>query len=121
MKKYKTGDFENRPWGKWEVISDETYNPNSIVKRIIVSPKQRLSLQYHNFRNEHWFVSKGIIKATVGEETFKLSFGQTIHIPVGTKHRIENPSNEDAIIIEIQYGDILNENDIVRIQDDYNR
>lgn len=121
MKKYKTGDFENRPWGTWEVISDETLNPNSIVKRITVSPHHRLSLQYHNFRNEHWFVTKGNIRATIGDQILDLSFGETVHIPVGVSHRIENIGDQTAIIIEIQYGELLDEDDIVRLQDDYNR
>ena len=121
MKKYKTGDYEERPWGSWEVLSDETLNPGSIVKRIIVKPSQRLSLQYHIHRNENWFVTKGIGLATVNETVTKLEFGDTIFVPKGAAHRIENPGDADLIIIEIQHGEILDEDDIIRLQDDYNR
>lgn len=121
MKKYKTGDYEDRPWGRWEVLSDETHNPGSIVKRITVNPKQRLSLQYHLHRNEQWFVSKGVGLATINDKISELKFGDTISVPLGAVHRIENPADYELIIIEIQYGNILDENDIIRLEDDYNR
>lgn len=121
MKKYKTGEYEKRPWGSWEVLSDETLNPGSIVKRIIVHPKQRLSLQYHFYRNENWFVTKGEATVEINGEQSVLGFGETVFIPKGATHRISNNGDEDVIIIEIQHGKILDENDIVRLEDDYNR
>lgn len=121
MKKYKTGDYEERPWGSWEVLSDETLNPGCIIKRIIVKPGKRLSLQYHFHRNELWFVSKGTALAIKNNIEFKLSFGSTFSIPAGALHRLENIGDEDLVIIEIQSGHILNEDDIVRISDDFNR
>lgn len=121
MKKYITGDYEERPWGSWEVISDETLNPNSIIKRIIVKPGERLSLQYHKYRHENWFISKGIALVTINNREYISSLHDTFFIRATDHHRVKNIGNEDLIIIEIQHGDILDEDDIVRIEDDYPR
>ena len=121
MKKYLTGDYEKRPWGSWEVISDESLNPGSIVKRIIINPGMRLSLQYHLHRNENWFITKGNAVATVNDVKYELGFGDSISILRGAVHRVENTGTEDLIIIEIQYGDLLDESDIIRLEDDFNR
>ena len=109
---------EERPWGRYFVLQDElTYK----VKRIEVEPKQRLSYQYHHQRSEAWTMVMGeaIITLDDVDKTYKV--GDTILIPVGTKHRIENKSNSLVVFIEVQTGTYFGEDDIVRIEDDYNR
>jgi mannose-6-phosphate isomerase-like protein (cupin superfamily) len=107
-----------RPWGKYEVLIDED---NYKVKRIFVKPQQRLSLQYHNKRNEVWVIVNGKGIATRGDDLIEIQKGQFIEIPLGAKHRVENTGNVDLIFIEVQNGDYLGEDDIVRLEDDYNR
>lgn len=109
---------DTRPWGKYEVIVEE---PNYKVKRIIVKPKQRLSLQYHHYRNEVWVIVEGKAIVTSGDKEIFCEKGQFIEIPAKTKHRIQNPDETDLVFIEVQNGDYLGEDDIVRIEDDYNR
>lgn len=107
-----------RPWGRWEMLHEE---PGFWVKLIEVEPFQRLSLQYHNHRSEKWIIVKGEGLARVGGHTYSLYPKNTIYIPVKHHHRIENTSNEILSFIEIAFGQQLSEDDIVRIQDDYNR
>lgn len=121
MKKYKTGDYEERPWGSWEVLSDETLNPNSIIKRIIVKPGERLSLQYHQHRHENWFIAQGTALVTINEREYTSNLHDTFFIRATDKHRVKNIGNEDLVIIEIQHGFVLDEDDIIRIEDDYSR
>lgn len=109
---------EIRPWGSFEILLEgEAYK----VKRLIVKPKQRLSLQYHLKRSEVWVVVQGKGLITRGEEVIECEKGAFIDIPLETKHRIENTGTEDFVIIEVQNGNYLGEDDIVRIQDDYQR
>lgn len=109
---------ETRPWGGYLVLLDtDKYK----VKRITVNPKKRLSLQYHNKRTETWTVVKGKVEVTLNDKKQVYSYGETIHIPVGTSHRIENIGGEPAEIIEIQTGTYFGEDDIVRLEDDYGR
>jgi len=109
---------EVRPWGGWSVLNEgEGYK----VKLIAVTPGHRLSLQYHHHRSEHWVVVAGKARVVIGDQTRELSVLQTADIPVGTVHRIENPYAETLIIVEIQEGTKLIEDDIVRLEDDYQR
>lgn len=109
---------DTRPWGRYEVLlEEETYK----VKRIIVKPKQRLSLQYHNKRSEVWIIVQGTALVTCGDKEIKSIKGEYISIPRQTKHRIENIGSDEVIFIEVQNGSYLGEDDIVRIEDDYNR
>lgn len=110
--------FERRPWGSFEVLDE---SPVHKVKRIEVLAHQRLSYQRHARRAEHWVVVRG--KATVtldGVETM-LTAGQSIDIPVGAAHRVENPGDEPLAFIEVQQGTYFGEDDIERLQDDYGR
>lgn len=107
-----------RPWGAYEgVDAGERFQ----VKRIVVKPGASLSLQMHHHRAEHWIVVKGTARVTRGEETFILSENESTYIPLGVKHRLENPGNIPLEIIEVQSGSYLGEDDIVRFEDVYNR
>lgn len=109
---------EIRPWGKYEILLEkETYK----VKRIIVKPKQRLSLQYHYKRSEVWVLVQGTALVTRGDDVIKCQKGDFIDIPTKAKHRVENIGEDDVIFIEIQNGSYLGEDDIVRLDDDYKR
>ncbi|WP_337286674.1 phosphomannose isomerase type II C-terminal cupin domain [Candidatus Methylomirabilis sp.] len=107
-----------RPWGCWTVLEEgEGYK----VKRIEVNPGQRLSLQRHTHRNEHWVVVAGTAKVIIGERTSFVATQESTFVPAGMVHRIENLGPDFLIIIEIQNGRYLGEDDIVRLQDDYGR
>jgi len=114
MKNY----IEKRPWGKFEVLVD---NDNCKVKKITVNPNGRLSYQYHHKRSEVWTVVSGVATMTLDDEISHYIYGETILIPQGTKHRVENKGIEDLIFIEVQHGSYFGEDDIIRIEDDYNR
>ncbi len=107
-----------RPWGSYEGISvGDRYQ----VKRIIVNPNAILSLQKHHHRAEHWIVVKGTAKITRDGETFLLSENESTYIPLGVKHRLENPGVIPLELIEVQSGSYLDEDDIVRFDDNYGR
>ena len=95
--------------------------PGFKVKIIEVKPGERLSLQRHSHRGEHWVVVSGIADVVRNQEEVKLQRGEHIHIPPETDHRIGNSGTEPLALIEVQLGDYLGEDDIVRIQDDYQR
>ena len=116
--RYSVGDSERRPWGSWEVLA---VSPRSTVKRIIVDPGQRLSLQYHRHRAEHWVVVGGTAQVTCGDRTFVLYENESTFIPVGQAHRLENLGKIPLELIEVQSGSYLGEDDIVRIEDDHGR
>ena len=108
----------HRPWGYYEDIdSGERFR----VKRITVNPGALLSLQLHHHRAEHWVVVKGTARVTCGDESMLLTENQSAHIPVGTRHRLENPGKIALEVIEVQSGAYLAEDDIVRIEDAYHR
>ncbi|MEI7969115.1 MAG: phosphomannose isomerase type II C-terminal cupin domain [Betaproteobacteria bacterium] len=107
-----------RPWGWFENLSDL---PGARVKRIRVEPGHQLSLQKHRQRAEHWVVTLGVARVTVGQETRDLAVGAHVDIPVGTVHRLENPGTRPAEIIEVQFGAYLGEDDIERLEDRYDR
>lgn len=108
----------HRPWGKYEVLIDE---PLLKVKKITVYPSAKLSLQAHNHRVEHWIVVKGAAKIVHGEKEIILQENESTFIPKLTKHRLENPGKINLEIIEVQTGNYLEEDDIIRYDDVYNR
>ena len=119
------GDFVRhyRPWGHYQSLDQ---GPRHQVKRIVVEPGQRLSLQKHAHRAEHWTVVDGIAEITVGPEMDKLEVltvkpGEHVHIPRGHIHRMANRGETPMTLIEVQSGDYLGEDDIVRYEDDYGR
>jgi mannose-1-phosphate guanylyltransferase/mannose-6-phosphate isomerase len=107
-----------RPWGYYEVLDGAGAFQ---VKRIMVKPGAQLSLQSHNHRSEHWVVISGVALVTCGEKKLELTANQSTYIPIGAKHRLENRSKEPLIIIEVQCGDYIDEEDIVRYEDQYGR
>lgn len=107
-----------RPWGSYEGIDTEF---RFQVKHIIVNPGASLSLQMHYHRSEHWVVVKGTARITSGDKTFIISENQSAYIPLGVKHRLENPGRLPLEIIEVQSGSYLGEDDIVRFEDAYGR
>ena len=109
---------DRRPWGRYTVLLEET---GFKVKRIEVFPGKRLSLQRHGRRSEHWHVVKGSARVTVGEGDRRLESGDSVDIPAGKKHRVENVGREALLFIEIQQGDYLGEDDIERFEDDFGR
>ncbi len=107
-----------RPWGSYCSIDQ---GPGFQVKRITVNPGELLSLQLHHHRAEHWTVVQGVAKVTCGDQVVTLTADQSIYIPVETKHRLENTGNEALILIEVQCGSYLGEDDIMRFEDRYGR
>ncbi|MEX2365108.1 MAG: mannose-1-phosphate guanylyltransferase/mannose-6-phosphate isomerase [Pseudohongiellaceae bacterium] len=108
----------HRPWGSYETLA---VSDGFQVKRIIVKPAASLSLQLHHYRAEHWVVVKGTARVTRGEEVFTLQENESTYIPVETRHRLENPGTRDVVLIEVQCGSYLGEDDIVRFDDNYGR
>jgi len=109
---------DERPWGMFEVLVEESQYK---VKRIEVKPGQRLSLQLHDRRSEHWVIVAGEALITVGDVEKRLGVNETAYIPVRTRHRVANPGTETLVFIEVQCGSYLGEDDITRFEDDYNR
>jgi mannose-6-phosphate isomerase len=107
---------ESRPWGKFEKFHE---NQNCTVKLIYINANSRLSLQYHQYRSEFWKIVKGKAKVEIDEKDHIVKENDNITIPCGAKHRI-TALEHDCIILEISYGK-FDENDIIRIEDDYNR
>ena len=107
-----------RPWGSYSTLY---YEEGCRIKQIIVASGQKLSLQFHNQREEHWVVTKGQALVQIGDQYFDVKAGEYIHIPVGEKHRLSNNEDEDLVLIEIQMGSYLEEDDIVRLDDIYGR
>jgi len=107
-----------RPWGSYDSIENGS---RFQVKRLKVKPGAALSLQMHHHRAEHWVVVAGTARITRGDEVFLLEENQSTYIPIGVKHRIENPGMIPLEIIEVQSGSYLGEDDIVRFEDVYGR
>tara|TARA_B100001142_G_scaffold218194_1_gene216334 strand:- start:1809 stop:3212 length:1404 start_codon:yes stop_codon:yes gene_type:complete len=123
LKKNKRTEIENhrkvyKPWGYYDSI-DTGYNFQ--VKRILVNPGAKLSLQKHLHRSEHWVVVSGVAKITCGKKIYNLEKNQSTYIPKGEIHRLENIENYPLEIIEVQTGNYLGEDDIIRLKDDYQR
>lgn len=111
-------EFDRRPWGTYTVLEEA---PTFKVKRIEVLPGKRLSYQKHAQRAEHWVVVAGTAKVTLDGREITVRNGEAIDIPVGAAHRVENPGSDDLIFIEVQRGNYLGEDDIVRLEDDFGR
>lgn len=109
---------EERPWGWFEILFEEA---NLKIKRIMVKPGKRLSLQSHENRAENWVVVKGQALFTLDDKTLPLQKRQGVFIPEKAKHRIENPGTDELVFIEVQTGTYLGEDDIIRFQDDFDR
>lgn len=109
---------EYRPWGWFEAIAvTKEYK----VKRLNVNPGASLSLQKHQFRSEHWVVVSGVARVTNGEKVFVLNENQSTYIPMGEVHRLENPGEINLVVIEVQLGSYLGDDDIIRLKDTYSR
>lgn len=108
----------HRPWGYYKILEA---GPRYKVKRILVDPQQILSLQMHYHRSEHWVVVQGTAKVTIGDTTQILHENQSIYVPKGVVHRLENPGKVPVEIIETQVGEYLGEDDILRLEDIYGR
>jgi mannose-1-phosphate guanylyltransferase len=108
----------HRPWGTYAVLEESA---NYKIKKIVVLIGKRLSLQKHLHRSEHWVVVSGTATVTVGDEIKIVKRNESIYIPIGTVHRLENDGKIDLVIIETQVGEYLGEDDIIRIEDDFSR
>ncbi len=109
---------DERPWGKYEVLCEA---PGTKTKRIEVYPGKRFSLQKHLKRAEKWIVMTGQGIATVGEQQVKVGPGSFVDVPCGQTHRMHNIGETPLVIIEVQFGSYLGEDDIVRFEDDFGR
>ena len=108
----------NRPWGTYSVLeSSESYK----MKRIVVKPGKRLSLQKHLHRSEHWVVVSGTATCTVGDKVFLVRPNESTYIPAGMVHRLQNEGKLPLVIVEVQVGEYTGEDDIIRVEDDFNR
>ncbi|MEI6206868.1 MAG: cupin domain-containing protein [Desulfuromonadales bacterium] len=107
-----------RPWGTYTVLDESS---SYKIKRIEVKPGQRLSLQMHHHRSEHWIVVSGTALVTCGDQRLVINVNESTFIPIGRNHRLENPGKIPLVIIEVQNGEYLGEDDIVRFHDDYDR
>ena len=108
----------NKPWGSFEIIDEgEKYT----IKKIIVRPGGKLSLQSHEHRSEHWLIANGVAEVIIDDIVHSLKVNDHIFIPIGSKHRLSNVGSENLIVIEMWFGDKLDENDIKRYDDIYNR
>jgi mannose-6-phosphate isomerase len=112
-------EYSERPWGNYTVLDDDA--PDHKVKRIVVHPGKRLSLQRHSKRAEHWFIVSGTAQVTLDGKVTELGPGQAIDIPLEGAHRIANDGTVDVVFIEVQHGTYFGEDDIVRLEDDYGR
>jgi mannose-6-phosphate isomerase len=112
------GLFEARPWGGFQTLEE---GAGYKVKRLVVEPGHRLSLQRHRLRAEHWVVIAGSPRVIVGARARRLKPKGTVDVPRGAWHRIENTGRTRVVIIEVQHGPYLGEDDIIRRQDDYGR
>ncbi len=108
----------HRPWGSYTILEE---SPSFKIKRIVVKPQASLSLQMHHHRSEHWIVVSGMAEVVNGEELFLVATNQSTYIPAGHKHRLRNPGVLDLVMIEVQSGQYLGEDDIVRFEDSYGR
>ncbi len=108
----------DRPWGAFFILEDSN---QAKVKRLVVNPGQRLSLQSHRHRDEHWIVVRGIANVTLDDRSVEMGYGDYVFVKRGTRHRIACVSEEPVEIIEVQVGDSFAEEDITRYSDDYGR
>jgi len=112
------GATAERPWGSYLVLDEAADHK---VKRIVVRPHMRLSLQVHRLRSEHWFVVRGRGVVTLGGTASSVGAGDSVDIGVGVAHRVENTGDADLVFVEVQHGESFGEDDIVRLEDDFGR
>lgn len=115
---YRVGESDTRPWGSWHLLD---VGLGYVVKRIVVEPGQRLSLQKHRHRAEHWVVVNGTARVVRGEEVLTVRENESIFLPLGVVHRMENAGDVPLVVIEVQMGQHLSEDDIIRLEDNYDR
>ena len=108
----------NKPWGSYQIIDQ---GKNFVVKNIVVKPNCKLSLQSHEHRSEHWIIVEGRAEVNINGNITTLKTNQSTYIPSKTKHRLANNYDKNLIIIEVWYGEILDEEDIIRYEDIYDR
>lgn len=108
----------HRPWGTYTILEE---GDRFKIKRIVVKPGASLSLQMHHHRSEHWIVVQGTAQVVNGENTFLVRTNESTYIPAGNKHRLENPGLLPLVMIEVQSGEYLGEDDIIRFEDNYGR
>jgi mannose-6-phosphate isomerase-like protein (cupin superfamily) len=114
----RPNNFESRPWGGFEnIVEGIGYK----VKRLTVEPGHRISLQRHRFRAEHWVVVSGMPRVIIEGRARRVKARGAVDVPRGAWHRIENPGRRPVVIIEVQHGPYLGEDDIIRRSDDYGR
>jgi mannose-6-phosphate isomerase len=111
-------DWEERPWGSWHVID---VNEGYKIKRIHVNPGCRLSYQTHEHRSEHWVVVSGTATCTIDDEIAVVHPGESVDVAKGARHRLANEGSDELVIVEVQRGAYTGEDDIVRLEDDYDR
>ena len=109
---------DSRPWGYYQVFLEEA---DLKLKKIVVYPGKRLSLQRHQRRSEHWFIVYGQATVTLDSKDINLEAGSSVDIPQGSFHRIMNTGRENLAFVEVQTGDYFGEDDIERVEDDYGR
>ena len=107
-----------KPWGTYQNILD---SESCKVKKIVVDPQHRPSYQYHHKRSEHWIIISGDALVTIDDKEKKYYSGEYVFVPIASKHRIQNIGSDELIFIEVQTGKYFGEDDIVRLEDDYNR
>jgi mannose-1-phosphate guanylyltransferase/mannose-6-phosphate isomerase len=115
---YKLHRTAHRPWGTYTVLEE---GDRFKMKRIVVKPNAQLSLQMHHHRSEHWIVVSGCAEIVNGDRVISLQPNESTYIPAGHKHRLKNPGVMDLVLIEVQCGEYLGEDDIVRFEDVYGR
>lgn len=115
---YRLHRTVSRPWGTYTVLEE---GPRFKIKRIVVKPGAALSLQMHHHRSEHWIVVQGMAQVTNGNTVSLVNSNESTYIPAGHRHRLENPGVIDTVMIEVQSGEYLGEDDIVRFEDQYGR
>ncbi len=118
LNKDNNPEYDERPWGNFTVLDE---GEGFKVKRIEVLPEKRLSYQKHARRAEHWFVIKGTAHVTLDGNVIVVENGDAVDIPLGAAHRVENKGAELLVFVEVQRGDYLGEDDIVRLEDDFGR
>lgn len=112
------GETAGRPWGSWQVLDE---GDGFKVKRIAVEPHSRLSYQTHEHRAEHWTVVRGQATCTIDGRTFLVGLGESVDVELGQAHRIANAGEDLLVVIEVQLGAYTGEDDITRLEDDYDR
>ena len=115
---YTVGEKGERPWGEWQVLDLQSH---VVVKKLLVYPGGRISLQRHQYRTERWIVTEGVATVSCDNNIVHLNVGESIMIPRGSVHRLSNQGTAPLALIEVQMGSYLSEEDIERFTDDYGR